>query len=59
MTRFIRVEEVVEELGISKPHAYRILRKLNEELKERGLITIAGRVDRSYFDERLRYQGGN
>ena len=59
MARFIRVEEVVEELGISKPHAYRIIRKLNEELKERGLITIAGRVDRNYFDERLRYQGGN
>jgi len=26
---------------------------LNEELKEKGFITIAGRVNRQYFYERL------
>ena len=47
MNRFIKADEVAEELGISKPYAYKIIRRLNEELREKGLITIAGRVDRN------------
>ena len=30
-----------------------ILRERNEELKEKGFITISGRVNRQYFYERL------
>ena len=48
MNRFIKADEVAEELGISKPYAYKIIRRLNEELREKGMITIAGRVDRNY-----------
>lgn len=51
--KFIRADEVAEELGISKPYAYKLIRKLNEELKEKGFITIAGRINRQYFNERL------
>ena len=47
MNRFIKADEVAEELGISKPYAYKIIRRLNEELREKGMITIAGRVDRT------------
>ena len=47
MNRFIKADEVAEELGISKPCAYKIIRRLNEELREKGMITIAGRVDRN------------
>ena len=50
--RFIRAEEVADELGVSKPYAYKLIRQLNEELKDKGFITIAGRV-RQYFNERL------
>ena len=35
------------------PYAYKLIRKLNEELKAKGFITIAGRVNRQYFYERL------
>ena len=42
MNRFIKVDEVAEELGISKPYAYKIIRRLSEELREKGMITIAG-----------------
>lgn len=52
-TSFMRVEEVAQELGVSKPYAYKLIRKLNEELKAKGFITIAGRVNRQYFYERL------
>lgn len=55
--RFIRVDEVAEELDVSKPYAYKLIRQLNEELKAKGYLTIAGRVNRQYFIERL-YGGG-
>ena len=43
--KFIRVDEVAQELSISKPYAYKLIKKLNDELKEQGFITIAGRVN--------------
>ncbi len=51
--KFIRVEEVAQELSVSKPYAYKLIHQLNVELKEKGFITIAGRVNRQYFYERL------
>ena len=51
--RFIRAEDVAQELNVSKPYAYKLIRQLNEELKAKGFITIAGRVNRQYFYERL------
>lgn len=54
-TSFMRVEEVAQELGISKSYAYKIVKKLNEELKGKGVLTISGRVNRRYFMERTCY----
>lgn len=51
--RFIRVEDVAAELGVSKPYAYKLIRQLNEELRKKGFLTIAGRVNRQYFEERF------
>ncbi len=56
--KFIRADDVAQELSVSKPYAYKLIRKLNEELKAQGFITIAGRVNRQYFYERL-YGAGN
>ena len=50
---FMRVDEVAKELGVSKSYAYKIVQKLNQELKEKGYLTISGRVNRQYFYERL------
>ena len=49
---FVRAEEVARELGISKPYAYKLVREMNEELKQKGIITIPGRVSRRYFEEK-------
>lgn len=54
---FMRVNDVARELGISKSHAYKIIQKLNAELKEKGFLTISGRVNRKYFMEKLCYSG--
>lgn len=56
--RFIRADDVARELDVSKPYAYKLIRQLNEELKAKGFVTIAGRVNRQYFYERL-YGAGN
>lgn len=50
---FMRVDEIAEELGVSKPYAYRLIRDLNEELKKTGCITISGRIDRKFFYEKF------
>jgi len=50
---FIRVDEVASELGVSKSYAYKIVRELNDELKRKGFITIAGRVSKPFFEEKF------
>jgi len=50
---FIHAEEVRELLGISRSKAYGIVRQFNDELKERGLITLNGKVSRKYFMEKI------
>ena len=54
-TSFMRVDEVAQELGVSKSYAYKIVQKLNSELKEKGFMTISGRVNKQYFMERTCY----
>ena len=52
---FMRVDEVAQELGVSKSYAYKIVQKLNAELKNLGYLTISGRVNRKFFYEKLCY----
>ena len=50
---FLRVEEVAEELGVSKPYASKLIRSMNEELRKTGCITISGRIDRKFFYQKF------
>lgn len=50
---FIKVDEIAEQLGVSKSHAYKIMQQLNDELSEKGFITVSGRVSRKYFYEKV------
>ena len=54
-TSFMRVDEVAQELGISKSYAYKIVQKLNAELAKKGYMVISGRVNKQYFMERTCY----
>ena len=55
--KFIRADDVARELSVSKPYAYKLIRRLNDELEAQGFITIAGRVNRPYFHKRLYGEG--
>ncbi len=46
---YITASELAEMLGISVGHAYKIIRKLNQELAEQGFLVIAGKVPRCYI----------
>ena len=51
--RFLTASDIAIFMGISMPTAYKIIRKLNDELKANGYITIAGKVSRSFFEKRI------
>ncbi len=55
-TSFMTVDEVAEELRISKSKAYQIVRELNAELQKQGYITIAGRINTAFFLKKVCYE---
>ena len=46
---FIKADEVAELLGVSRAEAYRIIKRLNDQLSSRGFIVVNGRVNRKYL----------
>ena len=52
---FLKVEDVAEILGVSKSYAYKIVRSLNAELKEKGFLVVSGSSNRRYFIEKACY----
>ncbi len=49
---FYDVNDVMKILKRSKDHSYKIIRKLNLELRNKGIYTETGRVNAKYFNER-------
>ena len=52
---YMTVDDVAKLLKISKSFAYKIIRKMNSELKAQGFFTMAGRVNKKYFLEKTCY----
>lgn len=50
---FITAQELAEMLEISKPYAYKLIKQMNNELRDKGFITISGKVSRRYFEEKF------
>ena len=53
-SKYIRAEEITDELKISIASAYRLIKSLNKELSDLNIITFAGRIDRNYYEYRMR-----
>ena len=51
--RFLNASDVSEYMGISIPMAYKIIRKLNDELIAQGYITVSGKISRTYFEQKV------
>lgn len=50
---FYTAQEVATMLGVSKTSAYRVTKRLNAELEDKGYITITGKISKCYFLENL------
>ena len=53
---FMTAEDVAKALHVSKSFAYKIIQQFNRELESKGFFTLAGRVNRQYFQERMYYE---
>lgn len=49
---YLTADEVSQALGISKGHAYVLIRECNAELKAKGFLCIAGKVPVKFFSEK-------
>ena len=52
---FMTVEEVAAELRVSKSKAYQIVRELSAEMQKQGYLTVAGRVNATFFHKKVCY----
>lgn len=51
--KFLSASDVADILNVSRSTAYRIIRRLNEDLQKSGKITIAGKISAKYFYENV------
>jgi len=51
--RMINAKQVAEVLNISVSFAYKLISQLNKELKNKGFLTIPGKVDSVYLTRRF------
>ncbi len=49
----VTAPEIVADLGVSRAFAYNLIKRLNDELEAKGYITIAGKVSRMYYEEKI------
>ncbi|NDO47143.1 hypothetical protein [Clostridium sp. MD294] len=46
-------DDVARELSCSKSYAYKLVKKLNQELATQGYITIAGKIPKTYLAKKM------
>lgn len=51
--QIMNVRDVMEVLEVSESKGYAIIRALNQELSDKGYLTIQGKVPKAYFEEKL------
>jgi ribosomal protein S25 len=56
--RYLTASDVAAFMGVSVAMAYKIIRRLNEELAAMGYLVVSGRISRSYFEKKI-YGGIN
>lgn len=50
---FYNADDISSILSVSRPTAYRIIKRLNDELLKSGFIVVSGRVPKKFFDEKF------
>jgi hypothetical protein len=50
---FVRADDIAQDLDVSVPYAYKLIRAMNAELKAKGYMTVTGRVSRQFYEEKF------
>jgi hypothetical protein len=50
---FVRADDIAQDLDVSLPYAYKLIREMNAELKAKGFMTVSGRVSRQFYEEKF------
>ena len=59
MKYFYDVKDVMNILCVGETYAYKAIKTLNKELEESGYLTVKGRVNAKYFNERYMFDGND
>ena len=51
--QFLNAGDVAARMEVSIPQAYKIIRRLNDELARQGYLTVSGKVSRAFFEEKV------
>lgn len=46
-------KDVATVLGVSIGTAYKVIRKLNQELEEKGYIIVSGKIPKAYWEKKF------
>lgn len=52
MKPIYNVKDVMKILGVGETYAYKVIKTLNKELQKEGYLTVRGKVNAKYFNER-------
>lgn len=50
---FLSAREVAECMCVSVPMAYKIIRRLNDELEGKGYLVVCGKINKKYFESKI------
>lgn len=53
MRYMMTADELIDEFGVSRCYAYKLIREMNEKLKNEGYITISGKIPRAYVEKQF------
>lgn len=53
VNHMMTAQDVADALGCSVGKAYKVIKSLNDELKEMGYITVAGKLPKAYWAEKM------
>lgn len=59
MKYFYDVKDVMNILCVGETYAYKVIKTLNKELEESGYMTVKGRVNAKYFNERYMFDNND
>lgn len=51
--QFYGARDIMDLLGVSESKSYQLIRKMNDELSEKGFLIVRGKVPRAYLEERF------